>query len=238
MNKVLAEYAPDCHRCHAASLCLPAGLTPEETSVLNRSIREKWHLQKGDMLFKVGEPFKNFYAISSGALKTFNLLEDGREQIHRFYLPGELMGLAAVESGTYRSSAQVLAETEICVVPFDALMQLAATSSNLQKQIIHIMSHRLRLDMMLPHNTTAKERLVAFLLNLSKRLKCGLTMREIALPMSRSDIANHLGLAVETVSRVFSELNDAQIVSVKGKKVKIEKLSALKALANQEVKNG
>ena len=232
MKKIRITEHPVCAQCHAAALCLPAGLKTEDLVLLDEAIKEKRLLKKGDILFEASDEFKNFYAVSDGALKTLSVLEDGREQVQRFYFEGEIIGLDAVDSGFYEGTCQALSETLVCIVPFDELLETARQMPDLQRQLLNIMSYRLRLDRALPHNSSAKERLAAFLLNLSQRLKSCQASQEITLPMSRADIGNHLGLAVETVSRTLSELHEEGVLSAKGKTVKIACLDELKQLAN------
>ena len=216
-----------CLNCKAATLCLPAKLSKKDTQKLDHVISEKRVLQKGEFLFQTGEEFKHFYAISEGSLKNYLLMEDGREQIYGFYFTGELVGFGAVDTGIYHSSAVALERTKVCVIPFELLLRAATKEPNLQRQIIHLMSHRIRIDMNIPHNSSAKERIAAFLLHLSARM----TTTDFKLPMSRAEIASHLGLATETVSRILSTLQEESVISIQGKQISIDNFNVLQKLS-------
>ena len=220
-----------CLNCPVANLCLPTGLSVDDINKLDDVVQEKISLQPGELLFQIGEQFDNFYAISEGSLKNYILTEDGREQIHGFYFSSEMIGLDAVDTGSYRSSAKALEATRVCVIPFASLLDTANKLPSLQKQIITLMSQRLRIDMSLPRNSDAKERLAAFLLNISARANYRKNTVDFILPMPRADIANHLGLAVETVSRTISYFHAEGILSVQGKHLHINDFRQLQKLA-------
>ncbi len=211
-----------CANCAVAQLCLPSGLNEAELSVLENIVHRKHSISGGADLFQQGDKFNSFFAIRSGSFKSYSLTEDGRERIHGFYLSGELIGLDAVDTGDYACTMQALEASSICEIPFDTLLTVASEIPRLQRQIVSLMSQRLKIDVSIPINSTAAERLASFLLNFTARLtRYQPSLKEYHLPMSRQEIGSHLGLAVETVSRLFTQLQKENILTVLGKNFQV-----------------
>ena len=219
-----------CLDCEAAALCWPADSSEGEVKKFDHIIHEKRMLQKGAFLFQAGEAFKYFYAIAAGSLKSYLLLADGREQIHSFYLRGEIVGFGAIDTGVHQTFAEALEPTQICVIPFETLLKTASHTPSLQRKIIHLMSHRIRINMNISYNSSATERVAAFLLSMTARITHN-TTGDLTLPMSRADIANYLGLATETISRTLSALQHRDIIAIHGKHIVINDLTTLQQLA-------
>ncbi len=222
-----------CLNCSVAQLCLPMGLGRADLVKLDKVVKQRRTVKRGEYLFRRGEKFQNFYAIRQGSFKSYILTEDGREQIHGFYLLGELIGFDAVDTGHYICSAQALECSTICEIPFEKLLAVASQIATLQRQIISLMSQRLKSGVSIPSNSNANERLAAFLLNITARLdRRDPALREhYYLPMSRQEIGNFLGLAVETVSRVFTQFQKDQILSADGKRIRIDDYRRLQVMA-------
>ena len=92
-----------CRNCSLATLCLPMGLTPEDVDQMDSIDKRDRPLHRGDQLFRQGDPFSCIYVVKTGTVKSFDPGEDGSEQVLGFHLPGELIGLDAIESGFYSS---------------------------------------------------------------------------------------------------------------------------------------
>jgi CRP/FNR family transcriptional regulator len=182
------------------------------------------------------------YAVRSGSLKTFSIMADGREQVTGFYLPGELVGLDAISLGRHPSSAKALESSSICELSFLDLEALGEQIPGLQRQILRVMSRELLDDellLMLIGKKTAEERLAAFLVTLAMRFRLrGFSATEYNLSMSRSDIGNYLGLAVETVSRLFTRFQHEELLSVKRRRIHIHDLEKLSMLAGESALAG
>ncbi len=225
-----------CKDCSLYPLCLPVGLEQDELAQLDLIIKRRRPFQRGDHLFVSGEVFASIYAVHSGSIKTYSLTEDGREQVTGFFLPGELVGLDAIGSGVQTSSARALQTTSVCEIPFNELETLGEQIPTLPKQLLRIMSREMHQDqllLMLLGKRSADERLAAFLLSLSQRFgQRGYSSTEFNLSMSRNDIANYLGLAVETVSRLFSRLQEEGILAVRSRHIRLLDIARLKALAS------
>ncbi|AYC32647.1 fumarate/nitrate reduction transcriptional regulator Fnr [Pseudomonas cavernae] len=225
----------NCKDCSLASLCLPLSLNFEDMDSLDEIVKRGRPLKKGEFLFRQGDAFGSVFAVRAGSLKTFSLSDDGEEQLTGFHLPSELVGLSGMDSEHYPVSAQALETTSVCEIPFERLDELAAELPQLRRQLMRVMSREIRDDqqmMMLLSKKTADERIATFLVNLSARFRArGFSASQFRLAMSRNEIGNYLGLAVETVSRVFTRFQQNGLISATGKEVQILDPIELCALA-------
>ncbi len=230
----LASMKVACRECSLSRLCLPMGLDPSEMDRLDAIMSRPRPLRRGEHLFRAGDAFRSLYAVRSGSLKVYTPCEDGTEQVLGFHLPGELVGLDAIEEEQHVCSAKALETTTLCVMPYDRLYELAKDIQSLQHHFIKLMSKELARDeamLLLLGKGNAEERLATFLLSLSQRFKDrGFSESEFNLSMSRHDIGNYLGLAVETVSRMFSRLQEEGVLSVHRKNIHIHDLGRLRAM--------
>lgn len=224
-----------CKDCSLASLCLPLSLNLEDMDALDDIVKRGRPMKKGEFLFRQGDAFNSVYAVRSGALKTFSLSDSGDEQITGFHLPSELVGLSGMDSESYPVSAVALETTSVCEIPFERLDELSAQLPQLRRQLMRIMSREIRDDqqmMLLLSKKTADERIATFLVNLSARFRArGFSANQFRLAMSRNEIGNYLGLAVETVSRVFTRFQQSKLLEAEGKEVHILDPIELCALA-------
>jgi len=224
-----------CKSCNLHDLCLPLGLDLDDIDALDDIIKRRKPLQKGEYLFHNGTEFNAIYAVRSGSIKTYTESEQGDEQITGLYLPGELLGLDAIHNQQHPCSAIALETTSLCEIPFNILEELSEKVPSLNQQLFRIMSKEIASDqtlLMLMAQKNAEERLAAFLVNLSTRLKQrNFSETEFFLSMSRKDIGNYLGLTIETISRTFSRFQSDGLLTTQRKYVHILKLHDLKALA-------
>ncbi len=223
-----------CAECSLYRLCLPMGLEDEDLDKLDAMLKRPRPLRRGDHLFRTNDSFRSIFAVRSGSIKTYTPCEDGTEQVIGFHLPGELVGLDAIEEDRHICSAKILETTSVCELPYNRLFDLSKDIPSLQRHFLRLMSRELGRDehmLLLLGKATAEERLATFLVNLSQRFKArGFSEMEFNLSMSRHDIGNYLGLAVETVSRMFSRLQDDGVVTVHRKNIQIHDLSRLQAM--------
>jgi CRP/FNR family transcriptional regulator len=233
--KLRTQHQAHCKDCSLASLCLPISLNLEDMDALDDIVKRGRPLKKGEFLFRQGDTFGSVFAVRSGALKTFSLSNGGEEQITGFHLPSELVGLSGVDGERYPVSAQALETTSVCEIPFERLDDLALQLPQLRRQLMRIMSREIRDDqqmMLLLSKKTADERIATFLVNLSARFRArGFSANQFRLAMSRNEIGNYLGLAVETVSRVFTRFQQNKLLEAEGKEVHILDPIELCALA-------
>lgn len=231
-----SEFTISCQQCGLNDLCLPHTLTNKEIEKVDSIIKRRKPLKRGDYLYNTGDEFSSIYAVRSGSIKAFTIDTEGEEQVVGFYLPGELLGLDAIDSKVHLSTAKSMETTSICEIPFDSIEDLSATIRNLQVHMYRLLSREIRVDQelqMLLAKKSAEERISAFLMNLSLRYQQRrLSSTHFRLPMARSDIGNYLGLAVETVSRTLTRLQTTGVLMVEGKEVEILDLNALCNIAH------
>jgi CRP/FNR family nitrogen fixation transcriptional regulator len=180
-------------------------------------------------IYGEGEPADYLYKVISGAVRVSKLLDDGRRQVTAFHLPGEIFGL---ELGTeHRFSAEAVSECSILVVKRSAVLALAGRDGEVARQLWSLTADalaRVQDHMLVLGCMNAKERVANFLLQLAKRTSGG---DELELPMSRQDIADYLGLTIETVSRTMTQLeHDAAITLPSSRRIVLRNRAALGCL--------
>jgi CRP/FNR family transcriptional regulator len=222
---IIPTYTVTCQDCALNALCLPVSLNEEEIGKLDDIVGRGRPLQRNQRIYEAGEKFDAIYAVRSGAIKVFNIDEAGDEQVIGFYLAGELFGLDAINDQLHESSAKALETSAICEIPFTKVEDLSLKIPNLQNHVYKVLSKEILANQQLQlllSKKTAEEKIGTFLLNLSARYQQRkLSPNSFRLPMARTDIGNYLGLAVETVSRVFTRLQKNNVLKVDGKEVSI-----------------
>lgn len=224
-NVSFRALSDSCKTCSLAELCLPRGLQAEELQRLDDIIKARSVVHSGDLLFKEGSDNRSIYAVRSGSVKTFAITESGEEQVLGFHLPGEIVGLAGLDQSIHNCSSKALETSSICEMPLDELEDICLQIPSLQKQLLKLISREISQDhkmLLLLAKKNSDQRVATFLLSLSGRFKLrGLSSNSFILSMSRQDIANYLGLAVETVSRILTKLSEDKIVDVTRRSIEI-----------------
>ena len=162
-------------------------------------------------IFGEGEPAEYLYKVISGSVRTYKILRDGRRQVGGFYLPGDMFGLEFADEHTL--SAEAIGDTKVLVVKRTALNALAGRNASIAQQLFALTGRELRRvqDRMLLLIKNAEERVAGFLLEMAERAS---ESDIVELSMSRQDIADYLGLTIETVSRTLSALETAAAIEV------------------------
>jgi CRP/FNR family transcriptional regulator, nitrogen fixation regulation protein len=162
-------------------------------------------------IFGENEPADYLYKVVSGAVRTYKILSDGRRQISGFYLPGDIFGLEFTDEHTL--SAEAISDTKVLVVKRSALNALAGRDASVAQQLFALTGHELHRvqDRILLLIKNARERVASFLLEMAERAPENNTIK---LPMSRQDIADYLGLTIETVCRTLTSLETASAIEV------------------------
>ena len=230
-----AGHAPakDCRRCEIRHLAFCGALDPKNLDEI-QEIMQTRHIDAGDHVINEGDEAAAVFNIASGSIKLYKLLQDGRCQITGFLQPGDFCGIAT--DGTYAYSAEALEPTEICSMPRKKLEAVFSRHPELERRLLAIISHELSVaqdQMLLLGRKTATERLAAFLLRQSERnQRLGWPADPVRLPMSRADIADYLGLTIETVSRTFTKLKEEKTIRLPGKTVvELADMERLRTLA-------
>ena len=230
-----------CRNCSLTTLCLPMGLEPDDVEKLDEIVKRNRPLHRGDHLFRDGDRFHSLFVVKTGSVKTYAPSEDGGEQVLGFHLPGELIGLDAIENDMHNCSAKVLETSAVCEIPFDHLEELSSVVPSLQHQMFRLLSREIGHDenmLTLLGKRNAEERLAAFLISLSDRFKRrGFSASDFYLSMSRHEIGNYLGLAVETVSRLFTRFQEDGLLKVERKHIQLMDLDRLRQIVQGEDSN-
>jgi len=225
-----------CSGCNLRELCLPVGMSNEQLERLDGMVATRRQVGRGDRLFHTGDEFHSLYAVRTGFFKTCISSEDGRDQVTGFQMAGELLGLDGIGTERHTCDAVALEDSQVCVIPFQQLEDLTREFSDLQRQFHKIMSREIVRDhgvMLLLGSMRAEERLAAFLLNLTQRLRArGFSASSLILRMTREEIGSYLGLKLETVSRTFSKFQDEGFLEVKQRQIRVLNQPALQNLVN------
>jgi len=214
-----------CRSCNLHDLCLPHGMRDADVAELERIVTRARPHSRGRILFRADEPFRAIYVPRSGAIKTYTVGPQGDEQIIGFHLPGEVIGLDGVVEHRHQVTAQALALSAVCEVPFDQLERVASQVPALQHQLVRLMSREItskEQQLLMLGDHSPERRLAILLRDLSQRFAHrGFSSAEFNLPMSRQDIAAYLRLAAETISRAFGKLQRDGLIEVSGRLVHI-----------------
>lgn len=225
----------NCLNCPIANLC-PIWTNAQIGSSPTLSYaEEESSYVKGQEIFQTGAEIRYLHIIISGSVKQYSINKQGDEQITSFHGIGEIIGLGGLASGTHVSYAQALEPTILCNINIERSSKVVITRELKLSQILQkILSAELfarEEHIMVIAKFTAEQRVVNLLLKLSDRLiAIHSASNELRLPMTRYEIANYLALTVETVSRIFTSLQQKNIIKVNGRYVLILEREALKGL--------
>lgn len=231
-----------CTDCSLGKFCLSQGLSNQDMERLEGIIKHSRPLQRNEYLFLKSQPFQSIYVVKTGSIKTFVTAEDEKEQVLGFHLPGEFIGLDAIENHAFTCSAKVLETTVVCELPFHQLSELSLVIPDLQQQIFRLLSREIAEDarmLTLLSKKSAEERLAFFLVSLSCRFqRRGFSPFRFNLSMSRSEIGNYLGLAIETVSRLLTRFQEEGLLVANRKHIELLRLDLLQQLAGSLIYHG
>lgn len=235
MSNQNAAFGPSytkCSHCGLIKLCLPRGLDPQDMIHLENIIEISAPYRNNQSVFYASQAFECVFAVKSGMFKTTVLDANGNEHILGFHLPGELFGLDAIYPQKYISTAISLGTSTVCAIHYTDLETLSGKLPSLQRQLFCLMSKEVNTSQSMKVDHAADQKLAAFILALSMRYKqCGYSQTRINLLMPRRDIANHLNMAAETVSRLFKRFQQNGLILIKRSDLEITNMDAIKQLA-------
>jgi CRP/FNR family transcriptional regulator, anaerobic regulatory protein len=221
-----------CSTCAFSQACLDEGMDKGALMDLHVLVQHVGPLQPGAHVFREGDPFDAIAAVRAGTVKTYVVDPDGREHVLGFHLPGEVIGLNAIDGETYPCNAVALDTVMLCRFSFPRIAVLATRVPGLQRHLFRLLSRDIGRANLLAGDWSADQRMAAFLLGLSRRLAArGFSPDRFALTMPRTDIANYLRLAPETVSRVLRRLQVDGVLEVDRREVELRDRARLEALA-------
>lgn len=222
-----------CVNCSLDNICLPRGLSQTEIDNISEVIKAKKTLQRGDFIYREGDNFRGILAIKSGSAKLVANDNHGNEHILNILLPGELLGFDGLSDAKHGCAAIALETTSFCILPADSMDDLFHKVPSLTRELFRHTGEKMIEDknQLVLSKRPAEERLAYFLLSLSERLKRrGFSSSEFKLSLTRQEIGNHLGLALETVSRMLKKFQDDDLIVVQNRFIAIKNLDALRSL--------
>ena len=215
-----------CESCPTARLCFLFSLPTKEQGRFLEIINQRAVVQRGQLLFDHGEKTTFLHFICSGSVKTYNNYDSGNQQIIRFGLPGDIIGLDSMYRKVYGYSAIALETSSVCQVPRNDFQNLAKNSPGLNQQIIEYLSNEIIHGDGLARvrgQKSARVRLAYFLVFMERRYaRQGFSRDRINLTMTRREIADYLGMSTETVSRTFTQFQKEKIIDIASKQVTIK----------------
>src|SRR5882724_1244095 len=187
------------------------GMTSDSNSIVSLI---QFTYKKSTEIYGEKEPAEYVYQVKTGAVRSYKLLSDGRRQIGAFHLAGDIFGLE--NGGTHRFTAEAIVNTTVRLIKRRSLEMVAESDAMVSQNLLSMTTSNLQHaedHMLLLGRKTSLERVAAFLIEMDRRLTAAGVM---PLPMSRRDIADYLGLTLETVSRALSRLHDLDIIGFIG----------------------
>jgi len=236
MNSVLANLKIDCTNCRLRHLCIPRGLSKQDIQSLSDLVHNNTLIHKGDFIYHQGDDFYGLIAISAGSAKMLSTDSEGNENLTNLVLPGELIGFDGVATDTHQCSAIALETVSYCKLNPDNLDVLCNQFPSLLRELFSHSCEAITESQRNPShkNQAASKKLAQFLLALSNRLRSrGFSSTEFNLTLNRQDLALHLSLTPETISRLFSKLHKEKVISVTGKNIQIINPEKLKIIATE-----
>ncbi|TNC87662.1 MAG: Crp/Fnr family transcriptional regulator [Alcanivorax sp.] len=225
-----------CQSCGLNEHCLPALFSGQPASlrdyVLSNLIRhQEIHVLRREYLFRQDDVFNSVFIVQSGAVKTVLLDAGGCEQITGFFFPGDVFGLDGINTHHYTTSCLALGNARVCAIEFAQLEKLSSSVPSLQHHVFRMMAREIERNqrtMAILNHKSAEQRVAYLLLRYAlHRRRLQLPTLDFSLPMSRRDMANHLGLAMETVSRILSRFQRLALCRIHGRRIVSLNIAAL-----------
>jgi CRP/FNR family transcriptional regulator len=227
-----------CSTCAFSAACLEQGYDKSHLRDLHVLVEHVGPYREGEHIFREGDAFNAIAAVRGGTVKTYVNDANGREQVQGFFLPGEVIGLNAISQARYPCNAVALDTVMLCRFSFPNIAALATRMPGLQQQLFRLLSLDIGKAALLAGNYSADERMAAFLIALSRRFAArGFSAHRFQLTMTRTDIANYLRLAAESVSRVFRRFQDEGLIGVDRRDVELLNRQRLEELAKSVLRD-
>lgn len=228
-----------CHDCMKAKNC-PAFATGSAVKYHTPGTPLQKNVRPGQTVLETGNTFAGFYLVKSGFFKSSFIDRDGEQQVTGFFFPGEMFGFDGMDGGRHRMIVDALDTGSVCKIPMAlaagnagalwnsdtlvALLKIASESITRDREMLYALG-----------KLNARRRFASFLLDISARMgRSGYDPENFRLCMSRNDIANYLCLAVETVSRLFTQFQSRGVIRVDRRDLRIRDRHALEAAAERE----
>lgn len=224
-----------CVQCPAQQVCPWGNLEAADRKRLEQVINRPGVFRAGRRLFHAGESLRSLFILRSGCVKAWNITDTGEEHVIRFHMPGDVLGLGSICSGVYDCNAMSLDTCSLCELPYTKFQRMAERVPSLNVVLLKMMSREIQEEertTLLRGHRSAPAKISAFLCRLADSFASrGFSGSEFNLSMGRREIADYLGLALETVSRTLTQLDNDGALSVKGRRILVRDREHLESLA-------
>lgn len=229
-----ASQSGPCRTCPTRVACTARDLDDSTLDAFGNCIDISPVLQRNDYLYRPGEPGNGCFVVRSGVFKSVTVTPAGEEYVTGFHYPGELLGLTGEATGVHDDCAQALTASTACAVPHSEFRQVFNIGAG--DSLLRLLAERECNNRDLENNlrqSRAEARIAGFLVLLTRRLeRLGFDRAVLPLPMSRTDLANHLGLTLECLSRALGKWKRAGIISTEKDRIAILAPAMLMTLAD------
>jgi len=227
-----------CRFCNVKKSCFPHGIKGVDQEKLGAEVIIRPLAARGRHLFTMGEEEDGVYVVRAGTLKSYIISSRGDEQVIGFHVPGEMIGLDAFENGKHVCGAVALQPCNICKIPITLLQEICQAAPEMFLEMRRLIGAEIfenHQTMLILTKHKAVARLAGFMLNWIRRCnRDRMSSDPVELPMSRTDIANYIGLTAESLSRAFRKLQQEGIISVSGAAVTVTAVNRLQEIASED----
>lgn len=209
------KFQNTCQHCQYKDKC------SSETRTIHQNQQLMKYVDKGQLLFAQGQAFDALYILCDGAAKATNVSSEG-EHVIEFFYPGDVIGLSGFGQNQYSESVKLLKNSRVCRIDKDTadFFNDPILNEALIKTLTKSLTKRQH-EAALNHQLESEERLYQFLKEQQRRSASSIDATIFTLSMPRMDIANYLGVAVETLSRLMANLNERGVISAKNREISI-----------------
>lgn len=231
----LDESEVACEDCGLDPMCTVLDYGEAGSGISESLLMRRKPVSAGEVLFSAGHPFDAIYAVKSGSFKSLTSDSRSAERVVGFYFPGELVGVEGMADQRYASTVRALEPGQVCVLHLEHLQGAPRPPERLQQALIEMLSREVAVNRQLMTalvRQNAEQRVAAFLLSLSERLRRrGFDADLFSLRMSRGDIGSYLGLARETVSRLLTRFQQQGMIRLRQRQMQLMDTEQLRLIA-------
>jgi len=225
-----------CDTCHLRPRCVMSAIPEKNLFSAKKNVRMITPKRRGDVIYRTGEPAQGLFILHAGSAQTSLAWHGEYQIICDYHLPGDALELAGLYMGKHTTTCMALESAHLCELSRESLLNLSKTYPKLQEFIslrtsrALVESQQRQLDIACK---TVEQRLANFLLALSSRYaERGYSAHTFRLPMKRQEIANHLGMRTETLSRLLTTFRRQKLIRIEGREVHLVQRKQLRLLAN------
>ncbi len=216
--RLVESSTKDCQQCSAYIECICTDINPEVTEQIKPLSSQVGPLLEGDFLARRGEPFKTYYLVQSGVIRSETVTHTGRHKVKWFYFPGDLIGMEAMSAGTWPADLVVGRTTLLCSMSVADMNQTALQFPQFQQQLFKCFGERIlnqEYALAADFSESSKARVLEYLVHLFERLRNTefVVGSRIDLPMTKTSLASYLGMTAETLSRILAQLGKEGLIT-------------------------